>query len=251
MSYITFKIFNQFPELVCAFSGRQGGVSRGIYSSFNLGGNTGDSAEAVERNRQFFFNKLGIEKEKVAFAEQIHSSNIGIVDKPGTYPKTDAMICGKEDIFLTIQTADCFPIFVYVPAKKVIAVIHAGWQGVALGIVKNVLQILYYDFNILPSDLHIAIGPGIQRECFEVGEDVYPLFPIEYLADSPVRNKKYLNLQDFIVNQLMNDWSVTKSNIYVDSSCTKCMAKEYYSYRRDGVQSGRMMGIIGIKKGVR
>jgi YfiH family protein len=250
MSFIAFNIFSPFPELICAFSRRQGGVSRGIYSSFNLGWNTGDSAETVERNRRFFFNELGIKKERIAFAEQIHSANVGIADKPGIYRKTDAMICSKEDLFLSVQTADCFPLFIYLPNKKIVAIIHAGWKGVALGIIKNVFQILYHDFYVQPADLYVAVGPGIQSECFEVGEDVCKLFPTDYLKDSPVRNKKYLNLQGFIIHQLINELSVIKKNIYVDPSCTKCGAKDYYSYRRDGVQSGRMMGIIGIKKGV-
>jgi YfiH family protein len=250
MSFITFKVFDSFPELICAFSKRKGGVSQGIFSSLNLGLNTGDLAVNVEKNRHIFFNKFNIKKEKVAFAEQIHSANISVVEKAGTYFKTDAMICKKEDIFLTIQTADCFPVFLYLPAKKMIAILHAGWKGVALGIVKNVVELVYHDFHALPSDLYIAIGPGIQCECFEVEEDVFSLFPAEYLKNSNDKGKRYLNLQGFITNQLINELSVSEKNINISATCTKCMEEQYYSYRRDGIQSGRMMGIIGIKKGV-
>ena len=248
MSFITFHIFKRFPELICAFSKRKGGMSQGIFSSLNLGLNTGDLPATIEKNRQIFFKRFGIKTERVAFAEQIHSANVSIVDKPGIFPKTDAIICNKEGIFLTIQTADCFPLFVYGHSKHVVAIIHAGWKGVTLGILKNVFQILYHEFNLLPSDLYIAIGPGIQSECFEVGEDVFKLFPAKYLKNSSDRRKKYLNLQGFIINQLINEFSILNNNIYVTASCTKCMADEYYSYRRDGIQSGRMMGIIGIKK---
>jgi len=171
-SMIRFPIFAAFPELVCAFSTRIGGVSKSPYNGQNMGLKTGDNPNDVFRNRKSFFGKLGISEEDIAFSDQIHGKKVGVVFKPGIYESCDALITNEPNTFLAIQTADCFPLFFYEPQQKAVAAVHAGWRGAISGIVPATLDLLVEKYRIRIDQLRVAIGPGLQKECFEVGEDV-------------------------------------------------------------------------------
>lgn len=246
-SYITFPIFKSYPELFCVFSTRIGGFSQGEYSTMNMGLNSGDNLVNVKKNRRHLFELLNIDENKLAIPKQVHSVSVKKVTKPGIYSDTDALCTNSVEIFLSIQTADCLPLFIYEPDKKVVAVIHSGWQGSLNGIVPETLEKLVNEYAIQTINLKVAIGPGIQSSCYEVREDVFSRFPDEFLNQHEDKEKKYLDLQSFIKNQLINQGVVGK-NIYIDSSCTHCDTQKYYSYRRNKDKSGRMMGIIGLKK---
>jgi YfiH family protein len=238
---ISFDIFNEYPELVCAFSTRQGGVSTGIYHSLNLGYTSGDAHHLVETNRTIFFKQLGIKREFIAAAGQIHSANVKMIANPGFYPNTDALICREKGVFLTVQTADCFPLMIYIPDSEIVAVVHCGWRGVVSGIVERVLK----ECNVSLGNALAVIGPGIQKKCFEVGADVYMQFQDRYLAFHKEPQKRLLNLQGVIVDSLLNaGFSIDR--IHCESTCTHCAKDLFYSYRRDGAKSGRMQGIIGM-----
>jgi YfiH family protein len=246
-SYITFPIFNNHPELFCVFTTRLGGFSKNKYSTLNLGLSSGDKIGVVKKNRKYVFDLLKIEEDKLAIPKQIHSAFVKNASEPGMYSETDALYTNSIEILLSVQTADCLPIFVYDPNKKVIAVIHAGWKGSLKGIVPKTLELLIKEFAIDTINLKIAIGPGIQGTCFEVREDVYSKFPDIFLKEHESNEKKYLNLQAYIKNQLMVN-GIVENNIYIDTTCTHCDTDRFYSYRCDKDQSGRMMGIIGFKK---
>ena len=134
-SYFTFQIFEPFEELVCAFSTRQGGYSTGKFSSFNMGNFKKDDRITVMDNRRLYYKKLGIVEDNVALPGQIHSANIELVSSPGNVPNTDALFSSKTGLFLGIQTADCFPVFIYCPEKKITGIIHAGWKGAIQNII--------------------------------------------------------------------------------------------------------------------
>jgi purine-nucleoside/S-methyl-5'-thioadenosine phosphorylase / adenosine deaminase len=245
-SIITFPIFDGYPELFCVFSTRIGGFSENEYSTMNMGLTCGDNINTVKKNRKLWFDTLNIDENKLAIPKQIHSEFVKKVIKPGIYEDTDGLCTENQNIILTIQTADCLPVFIYEPEKKIIAVVHAGWQGALKGIILKALDKLENDHLIENSKLKIAIGPGIQSTCFEVREDVYSKFPLEFLSMHEDPKKKYLDLQLFIKNQFMRQ-GVSEKNLFIDSTCTHCDNKRYYSYRRDKNHSGRMMGILSFK----
>jgi len=245
-SYITFQIFKQFEELVCAFSTRRGGYSKDKFSSLNMGNIKYDDQITVMNNRRLFFKALDIEEGTITLPSQIHSANIKIVSSPGIKLNTDALVTSKSGLFLGIQTADCFPVFVYCPEKKITCIIHAGWKGAAQNIVKNSIELLIKDLGVKSTDLYVAIGPGLQKECFEVRSDVFDKFQSEYLERHEDASKRFLNLSKYLKEQLMS-MTIPVNQIYVSKDCTKCNQEKYYSYRRDGEISGRMLGIIGIR----
>lgn len=245
-SFITFPIFENYPEIFCVFSTRIGGFSKNTYSTMNMGLTSGDNIDIVRKNRKTWFKFLKIDENRLAIPKQNHSAIVSKVIEPGIYEDTDALMTNRQDVLLSIQTADCLPIFLYEPETKVIAVIHAGWQGTLKGIVPNTIVNLKNEFDINPRLLKIAFGPGLQGSCFEIRQDVFSNFPEEYLDEHKDEEKRYLNLQAYIENQLI-DMDIKKENIYNDLSCTHCQIDKYYSYRCDKNQSGRMMGIISFK----
>jgi copper oxidase (laccase) domain-containing protein len=95
------------------------------------------------------------------------------------------------------------------------------------------------------SDLYVAIGPGLQKECFEVRSDVFSQFPEDSLGTHQDRAKRFLDLSGYLNQQLVS-LNIPPKQISVSTDCTKCNSDQYYSYRRDGERSGRMLGIIGV-----
>ncbi len=245
-SLIRFSIFTPFPELVCAFSTRIGGVSESPYDGQNMGLKTGDDPDNVLRNRKSFFSKLGISEKEIAFSDQIHGTKIAAVFKPGVYESCDALITNEPNTFLAIQTADCFPLFFYEPQQKAVAAVHAGWRGAISGIVPATLDLLVEKYRIQTEQLRVAIGPGLQKECFEVGEVVFKQVDEKFLTKHPDRQKRYFDLYGFLFDQL-TEKNVLPDHIFDLNHCTKCLEQRYFSFRRDGKQSGRMIGLIGIR----
>lgn len=188
--------------------------------------------------------KFGIKKENIVTAEQIHGNKVSILKnaKIKFVARCDGIITAKPYI-LGIRTADCLPIFFYDPKKKIIAAIHAGWQGLSKGIIKNALfGMKRMGSNTL--DLIAAIGPHIRICCYNVPEERIRLFSeVEDLGEFRLRSW-YLNLSKVALFQLKS-LGVKDFNIEISNICTSC-DRNYWSFRRDGKKTGRMINIIGI-----
>ena len=245
LNVIQFDVFKPYTSLIHAFSTRQGGYSNDPYQTLNLGLTSGDNPETVQKNRETFFNFLSITQDRLVLPVQIHSDNIQIVDAPGFVKNCDALIAQTSNLYLTIQTADCFPIFIFEPMTPTIAIIHSGWKGAALNIAGKTIQKMENDLNIDLHNLLVAIGPGIQMENFKVDNPVYRQFNSKYFVpDGPGHYK--MNLQQVIYDQLVAA-GLREEQIEQNRDCTYDKEKLYYSYRRDGQKSGRMMGVIGLR----
>jgi len=242
----TFKHFSQFPQLVQVNSTRQGGFSTGNYTSLNMGKHSGDDGETVERNRTRFIKSLAIPPNRLVFPAQIHSARIKHVTEPGIVADCDALITAEDNLFLTIQTADCFPVFLVDPQVHAVGIVHSGWRGTAKRIVEKTIDLMCEKLNCQPARMYAGIGAGVQQSCYQVDELTAANFDSKFLIpDSPGHYK--LDVQGRIIEQL-NQAGLKAGNIQWDATCTHCAKDLYYSYRRDGQQSGRMMGVIGIHK---
>ncbi len=240
---ITFEIFKNYP-LIQAFSTRKGGFSNNYFASLNLGLSTNDIREDVLKNRNSFFSFLGIRNEQLALPVQVHSSNVAIINSPGRVDNCDSIITSKTKIVLTIQTADCFPVFIYDRLKNIIALIHSGWRGTSQNITGKTINLLKKSFDSTAENLLVAIGPGIQQKNYQVDKKTAPFFDKDFLQKDG-QNHFRLDIRGAIFKQLKNQ-SIPLKNIEVAADCTFENEKLYYSYRRDGQNSGRMMGILGI-----
>lgn len=245
LNVIQFEIFKSYSSLVHGFSTRLSGYSKKPYSGLNLGLTSGDDTQTVYNNRQLYFNYLSIPQDKLVFPVQIHSSNIQVVDSPGIVDNCDALITNVSNLFLTIQTADCFPVFIYDPTSQTAAIIHYGWKGTAVNLSDKTVLKMKKTFKCNSANLIAAIGPGVQINNFQVDDAVYKHFNHKYfIADGP--NHYKMDLQQAIFDQLL-DAGLNKDHIERNTDCTYEKYNLYYSYRRDGEKSGRMMGVIGIR----
>ncbi|MEO8210319.1 MAG: peptidoglycan editing factor PgeF [bacterium] len=237
------NLFKKFPELVFGFSTKPGGVSPEPYF-LNLSLSVGDELENVKRNREIFFNELGINEEQVTFQKQIHSTVINYSDKPRYFDGCDAIYTNKINNFLAVGVADCIPVFLYEPEKKIIAAIHAGWKGTQGKILTKTIEELSKQFDINISKLTAYIGPGISQENYEVGEDVGKFFvdDVKYFSNG----KYYLDLKKENYNQLIS-LGLKNKNIEISGLCTFKEKELLHSYRRDRDNSGRMFGVIGMR----
>lgn len=237
------SLFKKYTELVFGFSTKKGGVSPEPYG-LNLSTSVGDNPENVKRNREIFFDQLGIKEEQVTFQKQIHSTIINYSNEPQHFDGCDAVYTDKKNNFLAVSVADCVPVFLYEPNKKVVAGIHSGWKGTRGKILTVTVEELIRKFDIDVSDLIAYIGPGISQDYYEVGEDVGKLFDddVKYFKNG----KYYLDLKKDNYRQLVSA-GVKKDNIEISELCTFIEKDLLHSYRRDREKSGRMFGVIGIR----
>lgn len=237
-------IFNKFPEVVCGFSTKVG-LERKAPFYFNLSLSVGDDDNIVRENREAFFNQLGLSSDNIAFQRQTHSDIISIVDKPGICGESDAMITARENIGLVISAADCASIYIYDYQLKVIAAIHSGWRGTKAKIVDKTLKTLFEKFNCKAENLFAYIGPSISQANYEVGKEVAEQFDGKYLKH--INNKFYLDVAGANYDMLIDN-GIKSSHIQKSALCTYEFNDLLHSYRRDGLKSGRSLGLIAIKR---
>jgi len=243
-TFQTFSQFSQYKNLLQVYSTRKGGYSKAPYHSLNLGMHSGDYKPTVEKNRRFFLNQLNIPQQRLVFPEQVHSDHVFQATSPGIVPACDALITAEKNLFLTIQTADCFPIFLYDPQTEAVGIVHSGWRGTSKNIVGKTILLMEEKLNCNSRDIIAGIASGVQQSCYQVDEKTASHFDETYLiADGPGHFK--LDVQGNIIDQL-KDAGLARQNIQQDTTCTHCASDLYYSYRRDGLHSGRMMGVIGM-----
>ncbi len=244
MEIVRSEILSQFPALLFGMSTADRGMNNGTFG-FNLSFNVDDDPRTVRENRKKFFDVLGIPESLAAFARQHHTSNIISVDQPGVIDQCDGLMTDQKKIFLVISVADCTPVFLFDAKKHVIAGIHAGWRGTAANIVGKSIVRMGSEFGTVPDDIVAFIGPSAGKCCYEVGNEVAMQFPQECRVDKG--NGKYLlDIKQANVMQLLEN-GVLNSNIEVHPDCT-IHNRNYHSFRRDGVRSGRMFAVIGIKE---
>lgn len=237
-------IFSQFPEIIFGFSTKIG-LNRKEPFFFNLSYSVGDDKTIVDENRRKFFKELGLVDESVAFQKQVHGDGIKETDNSGNCGENDSLITTKKNLGLAISSADCPAIFIYDPVKKIIAAVHSGWRGTEKKILKKTVQKLKNDYKCNSSDLVCYIGPSISQRNYEVGKEVASKFDEEFIHHSG--NKFFLDLASANL-KMLSDEGIKYSNIQVSSLCTYEYSDLLHSYRRDGLKSGRSLGIIAMKE---
>ena len=245
MLIIRSNIFNEFPNILFGLSTKIGD-EKNIPYYFNMSKSIGDDEERVNKNRKSFFSKFNLQPENVIIQKQIHSDIINIVDKPEENLEGDALITQTPNLGLAISTADCNNIYIYDKSKKVIAAVHSGWRGTEKRILEKTLLKLKEEFKSLPNDLIVYAAPSISQENYEVGEEVATKFDEKYLKKSTENKDKFLLDLKLANYDMLVDFKIPKENIQLSMMCSYDV-KELQSYRRDGKDSGRALGIIVMK----
>lgn len=227
------------PGIIHGFSTRKGGVSSSPFDFLNLGINTADKQENVHYNRNRFYQAISVQTDRLVMPQQVHENHVAVVTEPGEIPRTDAVITQIPELALSIQIADCVPIFLYYPLIPCIGLVHAGWRGTVRKIAQKTVQAMTDHLNADPSDLLAFIGPSIGPCCYEVGNDVKSCFDPTYL------NQDHLDLWECNKEHLVKS-GIPVCNIQVSGICTRCNNSMFFSHRESGGETGRMMAVMMI-----
>ena len=223
-----------------AFSTRQDGVSQGPYESLNLGILTDDDQGHVAENRSLLATEIGLAPDRIAMGWQVHGTDIrewdaapehGGYAAPGAeLDKVDGHTTGIPELGLLVLVADCFPVALIGPGRA--AMLHCGWRPLAAGMVEKALA----SFDEPPA---AAIGPGIGRCCYEVGEEVLA----EFAGLDGVADGRMLDL-NMVIRRKLEAAGVTR--IEDVDLCTSCRPDLFFSHRRDNGVTGRQGGIAWL-----
>lgn len=241
-------------RLIHFVSSRKGGISQGKYGSLNLGLHTGDEQSNVLINRKLLADSIGISVDDFVFAGQVHGAEIAIVGKAergsGVWEtdscihETDAMITQQPGICLIVLVADCVPVLLHDPDKRVIAAIHAGRKGTESKIVMKTLERMRVEFGCRPKEILAGIGPSIGPCCYEVDDNVAGQFRESLskynglVLEPQPGHKPHLDLWKANQQQML-DCGILSENIEIAGLCTQCEEQEYFSYRSGKGITGR------------
>ena len=219
---------------------RRGGISGAPYDSLNLGDHVDDASLAVAHNR-ILLNTL-LPSEPV-WLEQAHGTKVVNADMTDCLPQADACIARHRAAVCVVMTADCLPILFCDTRGSVVGAAHAGWKGLAAGVIESTVRAM----DVAPQDLMAWLGPAISQQAFEVGKEVRALFvdadPQTVAAFIPGQQGKWLADIYRLARLRLNALGTTQ--IYGGSYCTYRESEKFFSYRRDGV-TGRMGTFIWL-----
>ncbi len=253
---------------------RQGGFSQGNYGEFNANAYCGDNREAVQKNRQLMADALGITTDNLIFTHQIHSTFVRVVNetfmrltpaqRTNQLEGVDAVVTNLPGVCLCISTADCIPIIIYDTRHRAAACIHAGWRGSMQRIVESAFDRMADYYGTKAGDCQAVIGPGISVKNYEVGDEVYAAFAqaqfdMEQIA---VRQTGGFKVKDGKLTVPVEKWHIdlprcnrlqllgcglAEENIHDCGICTYDHVDDFFSARRLGVQSGRIITGVMIE----
>lgn len=235
------QIFRKFDNIGFGLSTKFAPGSMPPYY-FNMSYSVGDKKEIVRRNREALLRELDLSYDSIAFQKQVHSDIVTYVNTPGNCGESDAMITDVPGLGLAVSVADCVPVFIFDRANKVIAGVHSGWRGTEMKIVEKTIHKMKNDFGSSPENLFAYIGPSISQTNYEVGSEVAERFNEKYFSKNG-NGKFHLNVSG-ACNDMLLESGIPYGNIQLSGLCTYSMKNLLHSYRRDGVKSGRLMGVI-------
>lgn len=246
---------------VHGFSTRLGGVSSAPFDSLNLGLDRGDMPQRVAENCRRFCSAIGANSrlDRLVCAKQVHSDSIRTVTMADAGKgffldrdyEADGLITDVPGLMLMVFSADCIPVLLHDPVRRVVGACHAGWRGTALGIAAKTVKKMQSVYGCNPADLLCAIGPGISQCCFETNGDV-PEAMKHALGTTADRFIAAENSGKFHVDlkAINQHWlqlaGVPADQIAVSDACTACDEKTFFSHRRDGNARGSLSAVIGL-----
>lgn len=231
-----------FPGgVIHGFTDRLGGVSVGRFESLNMGVRWGDEPTAVAENLRRVAAEGGFSPERLRRARQVHGAAVLAATEVGEGSEGDAVWVRRGDgLVAGVMTADCVPVLLVDRAGTVAAAVHSGWKGTVADIVGATVRTLAVE----PARLLAAIGPCIEVEAFEVGEEVAGQFSPEFVRRD--FSKPHVDLVAVVRSQLVAA-GVPAGAIGRVGGCTYSEPRRYFSYRRDGAGIGQMLAFVGFE----
>ena len=234
--------YYDIAEGVTAFSStRHGGCGKGNYSEFNVNLYCGDASEDIAANRKALCQVLNqIGRTFFRLSEEVRRQVMEGID---------ALMTNIPGVCIGVSTADCIPIIIYDPEHRAASVVHSGWRGTVANIAGVAVTSMQHAYHSRPEMLKAVIGPGISLQNFEVGDEVYDQFaaagyPMEQIARR--YEKWHIDLWQCCRLQL-EDMGLKTENIEVSGICTYDRCDDFFSARRLGIESGRILTAVLIR----
>ena len=254
------------------FSVRTGGVSRGPYASLNLGRGVGDDPAAVDENLRRLARAATLDgPQAFASAHQVHGDRVvgaargapmaeifsqTVGAETAAAPEregpvhADAVVALEPGIAAAVRVADCVPVLLYAPDRGLGAAVHSGWRGARAGIAARGVRALQHVAGADPAQVLAAVGPCIERCCYEVGQDLAALFRSLFgpeAADDPATTPKpHLDLRYCVESALLSA-GVRQERIEHAGGCTSCDISACFSHRRDRGTTGRHLAFVASR----
>lgn len=262
VTWLSYQAFEQFPDIVHAFSTRLGGVSQGIYSSMNLSFTRGDEDAAVHENYRRLAEAVGFSAEDIVTSDQTHTANVRLVTeedrgngitKPRPYTDVDGMITNVPGLVLATFYADCVPLYFIDSVHRAIGLSHSGWRGTVAKIGEVTVRRMQEEFGSDPSEIYGAVGPSICQDCYEVSEDVIEQFRAAFPQDKwdalfygKPDGKYQLDLWE-ANHQIMLGAGLKEEHISMPNLCTCCNPEFLFSHRASHGRRGNLGAFLGIR----
>lgn len=259
VAWVEFPAFAALGDLVHAVSTRKGGVSKAPFDGLNFSHRVGDRNDYVTENRGLFCKAVGVEADRLVTVNQVHGDGIicaaagdsgrGAFDNPVS--DGDALLTNIPGLPLFIQTADCLPVFLFDPVKKVVGVVHAGWKGSFLGITARSVGKMVEHYGCRAEDIRVAFGPAIGPCCYEVDpsmrEDLVESYPWGGEAfRQGFHGKWHLDLEEVNARQVAEK-GVTEDHIIRPGICVVENLDLFYSHRAENGKTGRFATMVMLK----
>jgi len=251
LRYFNFETFSR-PEITHAIFTRHGGFSPAPWDSLNVGGFIGDDLERVIENRVRAFRAVNREPDSVYDVWQVHSAEVvcTTVPRPPEIPhlRADAILTDNPAVTLFMRFGDCVPILLFDSAKRVVGLVHAGWQGTVKKIVAVAVETMQIVYDSQPESILAGIGPSIGAHHYEVGPEVVAQVEKnfgEFAADLlPVHNSA-VQFDLWNANRVLLEQTGVR-HIEIAEICTACHLEDWYSHRAENGKTGRFGALIGL-----
>ncbi len=249
--YYTFDIFPR--TLVQGVFTRRGGVSPAPWDSLNVGATVGDQREHVLENRARSFHALGRQMDSLFDVWQVHSADVVFAEAPrppeADHHKADIIFTDRPEVTLYMRFADCVPILLHDPMKRIVGIAHAGWLGTVRGTSRAAVRAMVERYGSEPKYIQAAIGPSIGADHYEVGPDVIAQVQRTFGADAErlfnsQNGKAHLDL--WAANRLQLQQAGVQQ-IEVAGICTACHLDDWYSHRAEKGATGRFGALIALQ----
>lgn len=218
------------------------------FGSFNLGDHVGDDPARVEAHRQRLATAIGATP---LWLNQVHGTTVCRLDAfmADSRPQADAVMTQRRGLACAIMTADCLPVLMADRQGRVVGAAHAGWRGLAAGVLQALAGAMLNPLGMMPGDLRVWLGPAIGPKAFEVGPDVVGAFTCLdqghriHFEPHPESHGKYLADLPGLASDMLRRLGI--DDITASDLCTVSLPERFYSYRRNPV-TGRMASLIWL-----
>lgn len=260
IEYIKFNHFSKYDNILKhCYTTRRGGISTGEFSSLNLARNSEDPIQNRDENYKRICGTLGIDNKRLIFSKQVHGTDIVVIDNENVEKfidnnsyECDGFVTNQRAVPLVTIYADCVPIYLFDPMKKVIGLVHSGWRGTLSKIAAKAVGLLTDVYSCNPKDVLAGIGPSIGKCCFEVGNDTADLFINAFQGHDDLifpgkQSVGKYNIDLWECNrQMLIDSGIQPANIEIAQICTVCNHQLFFSYRASDGSSARNVAIMQL-----